>query len=371
MKHNLLLDGMRGWAIIFVMIYHFSIPFQQALPANNIDLILGKLFQMGWLGVDLFFVMSGFLITTILYHSTENKGYFKNFYVRRILRIFPLYYAVLVLLLIVLPFLSDTLNQKTQVMQDNSIWFWTYLVNWKIALLGDFRSFQGGYMWSLAVEEQFYIFWPLVVFFGKKYLIPISLTFIGFSFLLKILLTLNGFSAVSLYTMTFTHIDGLLLGAVVSVLHCKKKLVYHRALISKLTFLAIAVFILIVIKEQGFVFYKLSVALLGVTALSIIFSYLLIKTIVATKHSFYYKVFSYKPVIKCGQLCYGLYLLHQPIGVVISEKILPYNSFFILNSYIPATVVNIIICIGVSLIAAQLSYSLFELHFLKLKKYFV
>jgi peptidoglycan/LPS O-acetylase OafA/YrhL len=372
MKHNLLLDGMRGWAIIFVMIYHFSIPFQQAIPVNDFDLLIGKIFQMGWLGVDLFFVMSGFLITTILYNSTENKGYFKNFYVRRFLRIFPLYYGVLFLLLVALPFVSDSFSQKTQVMQDNSIWFWTYLVNWRVAALGDFRGFQSGYMWSLAVEEQFYIFWPLVVYFFKKHLIKISLFFIIFSFILKLILLQLGVSAVSLYTMTFTHLDGLLLGGIIAVLSCNGQLNQkYKKLLFVMTVIATAIFILIILKDMSFIFYHKSVAFLGISALSVIFCYMLTKTISAKDSSLYYKLFSYKPIIKCGQLCYGLYLLHQPIGVLVSEKLISHTSFFVFESYAPAAVLNIVICTMISLTAAQLSYSLYEVHFLKLKKYFI
>ena len=83
------------------------------------------------------------------------------------------------------------------------------------------------------------------------------------------------------------------------------------------------------------------------------------------------KLFSNSAVIRCGQLCYGLYLLHQPIGVLISEKVIGTKSFFIFGSYLPSTFINIFLSLVVSFVAAQLSYSFFEAHFLKLKKYFV
>src|SRR5271169_4997773 len=115
------LDGVRGVAILLVMVHHFAIS-AKALGFGSRLLTLGEL---GWCGVDLFFVLSGFLITGILYDSKESSGYFRNFYARRILRIFPLYYAALGVVLLL------SLIWPTAGVWGNASLFWiaTFLTN--------------------------------------------------------------------------------------------------------------------------------------------------------------------------------------------------------------------------------------------------
>src|SRR6188472_2734668 len=93
------LDGLRGIAIILVMLHHFT----YYRPTSGIDALIGDVLFFGWTGVDLFFVLSGFLITGILLDTRDGGHYFTTFYARRILRIFPLYYLILLLALVVLP----------------------------------------------------------------------------------------------------------------------------------------------------------------------------------------------------------------------------------------------------------------------------
>ena len=107
------LDGLRGIAILLVVFYH------------NFGFI--DYFFFGWLGVDLFFVLSGFLITDILLRTLNDKHYLRNFYVRRVLRIFPLYYLSLIFFLIIVPRFGIPLDVQYYV--DNQVWLWTYLQN--------------------------------------------------------------------------------------------------------------------------------------------------------------------------------------------------------------------------------------------------
>ncbi len=153
------LDGIRGIAILMVMFYHFT------------DSTLGggawiKLFKVGVSGVDLFFVLSGFLITGILFDAKSKPHYFRHFYIRRSLRIFPLYYAALVMTLVVLPYWNVIVSQEALTHQ---AWLWWYGSNYllggrEVTSLGGLTHF-----WSLAVEEQFYLAWPLVIYLcGRK-----------------------------------------------------------------------------------------------------------------------------------------------------------------------------------------------------------
>lgn len=372
MQHIKLLDGIRGFAIIFVMLYHFSINFQHQDELMFFDFVFAKVLQSGWLGVDLFFVMSGFLITSILYKSTESKNYLKNFYVRRFLRIFPLYYLILFIFIFVLPSLSASLGEDTKLIQENSFWFWTYLLNWRIAYLGSFNEIQAGYMWSLAVEEQFYLIWPFIVLYFRESLIKICMSILLCVISLKIyLFYFAGVNATSLYVMTITHLDGLLLGASLSVLYLNSGI--DEKLKNSFKYVACFALLIIVVvsyMEGNFAFYSDYVSLFGVTACSVLFCYLLFTMLIKKEDGKLNKLFLSSPIIYMGKLCYGLYLVHHPIGILVSNKIISHDSFVLFGSYMPALVISMLISFVLSIIAAHLSYHFFEIYFLKLKNKF-
>ncbi len=157
------LDGLRALAVFVVVEHNIS------LVSGGEGLLLHQLESMlhrGWMGVQLFFVLSGFLITRILLETRRSPEYFRSFYSRRALRIFPLYYATLIFLFLLLPALGQTPSVLAEDMPfSRQVWLWAYLSNWTGP-----RGLGGGsppvfHFWSLAVEEQFYLLWPLVVLF--------------------------------------------------------------------------------------------------------------------------------------------------------------------------------------------------------------
>jgi len=150
------LDGIRGLAILMVMLFHYGGNLERTNPIGR---LVGGLFSFGWSGVDLFFVLSGFLITGILLDSRNAENYFSSFYARRVLRIFPAYYVSLALLLLILPMLDPPLRLSLPSDQ----WMYVfYAQNWVGIFDYPGRGLLTPY-WSLAVEEQFYLVWPLVV----------------------------------------------------------------------------------------------------------------------------------------------------------------------------------------------------------------
>jgi peptidoglycan/LPS O-acetylase OafA/YrhL len=155
-KHLRELDGIRAIAALMVMFFHF---FQNIQTDDSFLLTVKKLSIFGQTGVSLFFVLSGFLITRILINTKNSESYFLNFYVRRSLRIFPLYFFFLLLYYFVLPWLE----QKPIASFDRQIYFWTYLQNLAVTFEWDFAG--PGHFWSLAVEEHFYLFWPFLIYF--------------------------------------------------------------------------------------------------------------------------------------------------------------------------------------------------------------
>ena len=128
------LDGMRGVAILLVLICH-SVLYGGIDARTFFDHAFVRLALSGWVGVDLFFVLSGFLITGILCDTQGGAHYFRNFYARRVLRIFPLYYGFLALLFLGIPVLVEA-GLPFRVPSQEGIWYWTYLVNVRIAFAG-------------------------------------------------------------------------------------------------------------------------------------------------------------------------------------------------------------------------------------------
>src|SRR5262249_16513822 len=138
-------------------------------PSTDWGAALGRFTQFGGSGVTLFFVLSGFLVTGILLRQRGRPGYFRNFYARRVLRIFPLYYTALGVIL-VLGLLAPGLQARLPCVFDNQLWLWIYCNNVFEFIRGQAYPIVG-HFWSLAVEEQFYLVWPpLVLLLGHRWL---------------------------------------------------------------------------------------------------------------------------------------------------------------------------------------------------------
>lgn len=164
------LDGLRGAAVLMVMIYHTTLDAHYCnfgRAATLVEKILGA----GNIGVDLFFVLSGFLITGILLASKQQPllRYLKNFYARRALRIFPLYYATLTITLLLIKPLLDASNlQLSQAIFQSpgsyTSWLWIYGTNLAMTISGKWLYGNLDHFWSLAVEEHFYLVWPILAY---------------------------------------------------------------------------------------------------------------------------------------------------------------------------------------------------------------
>src|SRR5688500_14259012 len=216
------LDGLRGIAIILVMLHHFT----YIRPTSGIDGLIGSVMFFCWSGVDLFFVLSGFLITGILLDTRGSEKYFTTFYARRTLRIFPLYYLVLFLALVVLPNFPAlhamlTAQEETgQVVMPAQWPYWLYLTNFAIAD----RGWVHGWVdvaWSLAIEEQFYLVWPLVIWLCPPRVVAV---------LCAVILVAEPAARVFLrgaeeepvlvlpiYVLTWFRLDGLAMGALLAL----------------------------------------------------------------------------------------------------------------------------------------------------------
>lgn len=212
------LDGLRGLAVLLVIAHHISLSLGHHMWFFKVLLFIANL---GFLGVDVFFALSGFLITGILLKSKHHSAlnFFGGFYYRRALRIFPLYYGVLALLIIIPPIVGLDNDGYKRFIGDQW-WFWLYGAN----IYREVPSLSGGNMdygwfelthfWTLAVEEHFYLFWPLLIYFlNEKKLIWTNISLICFSLLIHFGFVQSDNPYIQSLLITPKYLSGLLFGS--------------------------------------------------------------------------------------------------------------------------------------------------------------
>ena len=200
LPHMPQLDALRAFAVLAVLLHHF-------INIKGLD--------FAFEGVKLFFVLSGFLITGILLRGRETmavagktwSSVIKNFYFRRALRIFPLYYLLI--------FFGLILNLDP--VRESLAWFLTYTLNIYMVNLGWYAD-NYAHFWSLAVEEQFYIVWPWIILFApRKWLIPVTITFISVGPLFRFYGVTQDFGGLTTYISTPACLDTLGMGALLAL----------------------------------------------------------------------------------------------------------------------------------------------------------
>ncbi len=325
--HVAALDGIRGLAILLVLIFHSSC-FCPEASSSRLEHLYYNLVSVGWCGVDLFFVLSGFLITGILLDS-RGDGYFRNFYARRVLRIFPLFYGCLLVAYGVGPFLRTDINGLDWLIR-KQLWFWSYLHNWLFA----FQSFPQpnymGHFWSLAIEEQFYLVWPLIVFV----LSPRSvrrlclILFLSSLFLRLGCLLYPGLGKQSHALIrygTLTRLDGLVVGAVIASWARTDGLLprLHRY---AWPFLLAGLAGFGVTCVQALICHSLFLLdLIGFTALAVLFGGLVTLCITRPAGSPMVGGFSFGPLRFIGKISYAMYIFHQPIMITLGAFWVSWN----------------------------------------------
>jgi len=374
--HLLQLDGLRGLAILFVLLYHFTDQFETRFgdfyqSKATIVQVLRKVFGAGWSGVDLFFVLSGFLITGILCDTKQSRAYFSSFYLRRLLRIFPLYYGFLFGLLILLPLIWKPSSQTWQLLQEKQAWYWSYLSNWLCAIKGDFKLMPAGYTWSLAVEEQFYLFWPFVVYLlSRRALLVSCACLLLLSVTARFVLAAFGVPATSLYVVPCTHLDPLLVGALLALaFRTPGWMPKHLLLFPVVALLSVAGVVVLFSIQGKLKFWEVRTATLGILLLSLVFGYVLYAALISRKSSLLYRVLTAVPLRSFGRYSYAIYLFHPPIGDALAGYFNPIRFKGASHSVLVPFLFFTVAAIGVSWIAGFISWHLYEKHFLKLKKY--
>ncbi len=346
-------DGWRGVGVILVMLAH-CYPNMITRPF--------------WVAMDLFFVMSGFLITGILLDSKQNQHYYKNYIVRRVLRVFPLYYFVLVLSFLVIPYtIPGIMGVNYDFYTKNQAWFWLYGQNWLFSIKGlPEINHSMVHFWSLAVEEQFYIFWPLLIkFFKPKQIVRICVGIILFSVYFRVSLGFKlGLVQPYPYMNTFSRMDSLAIGSIIAIV-----IRYNKAWLEKyLNVIAVASFICLLL---GFAYFRTGtfLRLYPIFTFVDIFAGCILLYSLSPNKSALIRVGDHSLFRFLGKYSYGIYIYHYIIFNSLDQHFHPYILKHINSEAIAVTLTGVL-TIGISIVIAIASFRYLEMPFLKLKKYF-
>ena len=365
------LDGLRGIAIILVMLHHFTF----YRPTSGVDLLIGSVLFFGWSGVDLFFVLSGFLITGILLDSRGNERYFSTFYARRTLRIFPLYYLVLLLALVVLPQFPALHTVVAGPIDVPPQWpYWSYLTNFAIAE----RGWVHGWVdvaWSLAIEEHFYLVWPLVIWLCPPRLVavlcvviilaePAARVFLRASEDQPVL-------ALPIYVLTWFRLDGLATGALLALAQRRGLLPVLDRWAPFVAIAGVAGIIICTIMGGHTWWWNRWMQQYGYSLIAITAGAMLVSAINRPADSLWPRMLSAKWLRPFGKYSYGLYLIHLPVMRIVREYVvdpLEYQAFGI-GPWI-AQVLFYGVATAPAFALAWLSWRFFEAPILRLKARF-
>jgi len=370
-RHIPALDGLRGVAVLGVVASHI---FPGKTVGNGyLLLLIGKTLSFGAMGVDLFFVLSGLLITGILYDSLSDSGFFRKFYARRTLRIFPLYYGVLFVLLVFAPWIGISWRGTQWV-------YLLYLQNTTLVLSQTHlilsRNISLDHLWSLAVEEQFYLVWPCIVFFVRdlKKLLVISLGFSFAALLLRLGLAFHHTPYDIINRSTLCRADALLLGSALAltlrsgrhdwILNSARTLFFWCASL----YAALSLVGLAVDRHPSWQFsFDATFLSLRYTLMALVSAALIawcLRPRSAPRHLFENRVLRY-----FGKYSYGIYVLHL--------LAMPFflRTFRLWISHLtPSKLIGVVgaglLVFFISVVAAYLSYNLFEKQFLRMKRHF-
>jgi peptidoglycan/LPS O-acetylase OafA/YrhL len=365
-RHIPALDGLRGIAILLVLLHN-----AHYFPGGAHGLLwaAGLVSNAGWIGVPLFFVLSGFLITRQLLDSQGSSNYYRVFFARRVLRIFPLYYTALLVALVVFPLAFPAAVGGAMPGWDQ-IWLWTFLSNWAGSLGA--AHYGMPHFWSLAVEEQFYLIWPFVVHrLDAPRLVKVGTWIVLAALTIRGVMVAAGASVQMVYEYTVCRMDALAIGAIAAALLRITSLdARARALAPWLLPLAAAAALAGALITRAYTLDLASTLTLGQSLLALCFGLLLLACVIerGAWNRRLQRLLSLAPLRSVGKYSYGMYVVHYPIIKGLAPFVPRFQSVFGPQLYIVPLMALITLA---SYALAFLSYHLLEKHFLRLKRGFL
>lgn len=358
------LDGLRGAAILGVFFYHYAGGFVHHASSTGLR-IASVFFAVGWSGVDLFFVLSGFLITGILYDTQNDPHYYKTFYVRRALRIFPIYYLAIVLAL-ACTHLIDA-HWKTAhlfflvYMGYPAAIIWPSIIYFSPVVLVS-------HLWSLSMEEQFYMVWPWIVarLRAPRLILRACAIAVIIALLLRILVRATGGDGAWSYAFLLCRMDQLAIGAALAMLVRGS----HKDLVTRLAWpvlgASLLTFAASCLVRRGVDHNDPALNIIAYTLTGLIYGSVLILSLQAG--TMLHRFFS-APILRTfGKYSYGLYLYHFPLTVLLGP--LRERLASATQSVLIGGALYLSICITVNLLVAMASFHIIEAPIMRLKDRF-
>jgi peptidoglycan/LPS O-acetylase OafA/YrhL len=304
------LDGLRGVAIGLVILIHFTL-YLGMTETRHADLFVHRVFLGGWVGVDLFFTLSGFLITGILLDTRDDARPLYNFYGRRFLRIFPPYYLFLTIYLVLIAHLLKPPLFAPE--KPYEAWYWTYTANIRVAIEG-WRDPVLVHFWSLAVEEQFYLVWPFVVLsVDRKQLGKVAVGMMIVALGLRVLCWKLKMAEAA-YALTPCRMDSLAAGALVAVL--QREGVAPAKLIAgakRAGLIGVSGIVVITAFERRFSHFDAPTYTLGITFVALASASLVVAACAAGETTRVHRFLMGGWLRAMGKVSYGMYIVHVPV----------------------------------------------------------
>ena len=367
--HILALDGLRGVAILLVVACHFVSNLK--ISADGSAWIAVALAQAGWSGVDLFFVLSGFLITGILVDARGSPSYFKAFYVRRALRILPAYYGFLFVIFVLLPLLNLGAGANYMLARQHQGWYWLHLTNVMMAI-GEIPG-RGPYpntlFWSLAVEEQFYFVWPAVVALcTSNTLRKVCIAGIIGCIALRIVGAMTGVSGLTLSVIPITRGDTLFVGSLLAIEYRRQGLERFARIARSASVAGALVLATLLVFYHRLDYHDAGTAMFGSTAIMVLGASALV---LAASESLRFATWLRSSFLRFfGRYSYAIYIVHTAVLAGLNYY-RPFGSLSPLGGFLlPVRTMWLLAYIGLSTGIAVLSWHLVEKHFLRLKRFF-
>jgi peptidoglycan/LPS O-acetylase OafA/YrhL len=359
------LDGLRGVAILVVFFYHYAGGLAAKVSSGPIH-TLGMFFAFGWSGVDLFFVLSGFLITGILYDTQTDSRYYKNFYARRALRIFPPFYLLALVFILLTPLLG---------------------IHWKFAHLA-FLFYLGfpcaliwpsvmyisplvitNHLWSLCAEEQFYAIWPAMIarLRSRSAVLWACAVVAVLALSLRITISVSGWLNIAwTHDFLLSRMDTLALGAAIAILvrgPQPEKLLRWAA---PLFFVGCGGTVALCAIRHTVNHLDPFVATAGFSLIALMYGGLLLLAL--RPGAWIATILSLKGLRIFGRYSYGMYLYDLPLTILLS----PHRDLLIswLHSYAVGSAVFLVLCLFVNLLVAAASFHFIEAPIMRLKARF-
>lgn len=365
-SHMPALDGVRGLAIVMVLFVHFI---GDQNPHGAAERLVVRAANYGSWGVGLFFVLSGFLITGILWDSKGDPHFFRNFYARRTLRIFPLYYATLAILFGLVPLVPALYPARLAQSVAHQAWVWPYGTNIYLSFRQAWALPYVGHFWSLAVEEHFYLLWPWIVFVSSRTtLVRVCFAAFGMSLVLRWILSAVTVNGIAQETLTPCCFDALCTGGALAVwarhegLDRVAQLARPALRASGAAFAGLTMFHMAVPSLDDFVLPVRE------SAGAILFGALIVVILTADPETRFARFFTSRTMRFFGKYSYGLYVIHGILAFGLQDK--QADAQWLagrLGNHFAAMWAQAIVGSAVSLGLAVLSYEFFEKHMLRLK----